>query len=712
MRMPPMRRPTYPSWLGVDEAEEKRALLDRILRSALPWRRQFSPSTQALSQSLDDLARVACDAEIIVIPPHRCDMLGAVQEGAMRIAYRLFIFGLAITTLAGIIVTTQDSFDVKAHYDKQEVMIPMRDGVKLFTIVYTPKDKAGRYPILLTRTAYGIPPYGPNEYRSVIGPNNDFAREGYIVAYQDARGRFKSEGEFIHHVPYIKGSKKSNEVTDTWDTIDWLVKNVAGNNGRVGQWGISWGGWQVSMGMIEAHPALKASSPQAPPQDQFQGDDHHSGGAFQLMYAFSWMSSNARARNAPTTEGTRRFDYGTPDGYQFFRELGAAVNARQFFENQVPTWNDYMTHGTYDEYWQARNVPKDLENITHPVLIVASWFDAQDFYGPFRMYRAIEEKNRPNKTTLVVGPWTHGGWSRSDGESIGPVRFGSKTGVFFRQEVELPFFNYYLKDKGTLNLPEALVFETGANRWQRHEQWPPQGTSPHKLYLQASGGLALDKVPPRMAESFDAYMSDPEKPVPYSAVVTTIEGHEFMVEDQRFAATRPDVLVFQSPRLTEDLTIAGPIDAVLYVSTTGTDGDWVAKLIDVLLPDEPDPQPNPYNVRMGGYQMLVAGDILRAKFRNSLSKPEPMVPNQVTKLEFSLGDKYHTFKKGHRVMVQIQSSWFPMFDRNPQTFVDIYHAQRSDYRRATHKLFRSAEYASHLAVPVLADATRRTSRQP
>ncbi len=640
-------------------------------------------------------------------------MLGAVQEAAMRIAYRLVVFGLAITILAGITpVRTQDSFDVKAHYDKQEVMIPMRDGVKLFTIIYTPKDQSERYPILLTRTAYGIPPYGPNEYRSVIGPNNDFAREGYIVAYQDARGRFKSEGEFIHHVPYIKGSTKSNEVTDTWDTIDWLVKNVAGTNGRVGQWGISWGGWQVSMGMIEAHPALRASSPQAPPQDQFRGDDHHSGGAFQLMYAFSWMSSNARARNVPTTEASGRFDYGTPDGYQFFRDLGAAANARQFFENQVPTWNDYMNHGTYDEYWQARNVPKDLENITHPVLIVASWFDAQDFHGPFRMYRAIEEKNRPNKTHLVVGPWTHGGWSRSDGESIGPIHFGSKTGVFFRQEVELPFFNYYLKGKGTLNLPEALVFETGANRWQRHEQWPPQGATPHKLYMQANGSLALDRAPAPTPDSFDDYVSDPQKPVPYSAVITTSEGHEFMVEDQRFASTRPDVLVYQSARLTEDLTIAGPIDATLYVSTTGTDGDWVAKLIDVLPPDQPDPQPNTYNVRMGGYQMLVAGDILRAKFRNSLSKPEPMIANQVTKLEFSLGDKYHTFRKGHRMMVQIQSSWFPMFDRNPQTFVDIYHARPSDYRRATHKVYRSREYPSHLTIPVLAGATRTTSLQP
>jgi uncharacterized protein len=606
----------------------------------------------------------------------------------------------------------QQAFDVKAHYDKQELMIPMRDGVRLFTIIYTPKDTSQRYPILVTRTAYGIPPYGPDNYREVVGPNNSFAREGYIVAYQDARGRFKSEGEFIHHVPYVKGSTKPNEVTDTWDTIDWLVKNVPNNNGRVGQWGISWGGWQVSMGMINAHPALKASSPQAPPQDQFLGDDHHSGGAFQLMYAFGWMSRNARARNALTEDPSEPFDYGTPDGYEFFRKLGAAANANKLFADQVPTWNDYVAHGTYDEYWQSRNVPKDLNDITHPVLIVASWFDAQDFHGPFRMYRAIDEKNKPNKTTIVVGPWTHGGWSRSDGESIGPVRFGSKTAAFYRDTVELPFFNHHLKDKPAPDLPEALVFETGSNRWQRHDQWPPRRTTDKRLYLHPRGELVLEKVPAGSPTLFDEYISDPMKPVPYSATVTTTEGHEFMVEDQRFASTRPDVLVYESAPLIEDVTLAGPIRVTLYVSTTGTDGDWVAKLIDVLPGNEPDPQPNPYNVRMGSYQMLLAADILRAKFRTSMSAPEPMVPNQITRLEFSLGDKYHTFKRGHRLMVHIQSSWFPMFDRNPQTFVDIYHAKPSDYVRATHRVYRSPKHPSHLILPVLSEATTTPSRQP
>jgi len=537
---------------------------------------------------------------------------------------RLRVAALAAAwALLAPVTPAQTPYDVKAHYVKRELYIPMRDGVKLFTIIYSPRAATERYPILMTRTAYGIAPYGTDEYRSVLGPNNEFAREGYVFVYQDTRGKFKSEGEFIHHVPIVKGSSRSNESTDTWDTIDWLVKNVPGNNGRVGQWGISWAGWEVSQGMIDAHPALKASSPQAPPQDQFFGDDYHSGGAYQLMYGFNWMSTNARARTAPSERPVERFDYGTPDGYRFFLDLGAAANAQKYFADEVPTWNDHMTHGTYDEYWQARNVPKDLDHIAHPVLIVASWFDAQDFFGPFRMYRALTEKNPGNKTTLVVGPWLHGGWARGDGDALGHVRFGSKTAAHFRTEM------------------------------------------------------------------------------PYTAELTTIEGHLFMVEDQRFVASRPDVLVYETEPLTEDLTIAGPIDVNVTVATTGTDGDWVVKVIDVYPGDAPDPTPNPGNVRMGGFQMLLAGDILRAKFRNSMRTPEPMVPNQPTTLRFSLGDKYHTFLRRHRLMVQIQSSWFPMFDRNPQTFVDIYHAGDADYRKAEHKVFRSASLPSFVTLPIL-----------
>ena len=506
-----------------------------------------------------------------------------------------------------------------------------------------------------------------------------------------------------------------NESTDTFDTIDWLVKNIPNNNGRVGQWGISWAGWEVSMGMIDAHPALKASSPQAPPQDQFFGDDYHSGGAYQLMYGFNWMSTNARARTAPSERPVERFDYGTPDGYQFFLDLGAAANAQKYFADTVPTWNDHMSHPTYDEYWQARNVPKDLDNVNHPVLIVASWFDAQDFHGPFRMYRALKEKNPANLTTLVVGPWTHGGWARGDGDTLGNIRFNSRTAAHYRAEIELPFFNFHLKDKGPsklgpygggdgrLNLPAAIVFETGGNRWHDLAEWPAKNARARNLYLQADGKLSFT-APSADSDARDSYVSDPRKPVPYTAETTTIEGHVFMVEDQRFVAGRPDVLVYQTEPLAEDLTIAGPIEVTLNLATTGTDGDWVVKLIDVYPGDAPDPSPNPQNIRMGGFQMLLAGDIMRGKFRNSMSAPEAMVPNQPVKLQFGLGDKYHTFLKRHRVMIQVQSSWFPMFDRNPQTFVDIYHAKPADYMKAEHTVFRSASRPTFVTLPVLTSA--------
>jgi putative CocE/NonD family hydrolase len=598
-----------------------------------------------------------------------------------------------LTTLApALLIAQSPAFSVKENYTKSELMIPMRDGVKLFTIVYAPKDKSQRYPILLTRTGYGIPPYGPDQYASAIGPNNEFAKEGYIVVYQDVRGRFRSEGEFVHHRPLEKGPGKADESTDAWDTIDWLLKNVANSNGRVGMWGISWPGWEVAEAMIGAHPALKAASPQAPPEDQFMGDDYHSGGAFELAYAFEWMSSNAVVRGAPTDKPSGRFNYGTPDGYDFFLRMGAAADAKQFFASTVPTWEEFMTHGTYDEYWQAKNVPKDLNNITFPVLIVAGWFDDQDFYGPFRMFHAIEEKNKTNKSTLVVGPWTHGSWERGAGDSIGAIKFGSRTGDYFRQKVELPFFNYYLKDKGEWSAPKALVFETGTNKWRSYDQWPPKNAETRSLYLQDHGRLAFTPPAADASRPFDSYISDPWKPVPYTAQIRTDEGYLYTIEDQRFVRSRPDVLVYQTEPLQEELTVSGPVRAVLDVSTTGTDADWVAKLIDVY--------PSDVLGTMGGYQMLLTGDILRGKFRNSLSNPEPMVPNRVSHLEFELGDKNHTFHTGHRIMVQIQSSWFPMFDRNPQTFVDIYHARESDYQEATQKIYRSPANSSRIQLTV------------
>jgi hypothetical protein len=498
-------------------------------------------------------------------------MLAAARRRSIGTASALLVFAI----LAAAILQpsrAQEMLDVKATYAKQEVMVPMRDGTKLFTIVYSPRDTSQRYPFLLTRTAYSIAPYGPDNYRAVVGPSEEFTREGYIFVYQDARGRFKSEGTFIHHLPFDR-SGRPNESTDTYDTIEWLLKNVPNNNGRVGQWGISWDGWETSMGMIDAHPALRASSPQAPPQDQFFGDDYHSGGAYQLSYGFAWMSSNARARSAPTEQRTERFDYGTPDGYRFFLDLGAAANAVKYFGDTVPTWNDHMQHGTYDQYWQSRNVPKDLGGVHHPVLIVAGWFDAEDFYGPFRMHRVLKQTNA-DKTVLVVGPWSHGAWARGDGDRLGAIGFGSKTSAYYRTQVELPFFNYYLKDKGRLDLPRALAFETGRNEWRKCDQWPPARAVAKNLYLRAGGKLAFDapggnsptgRAGLQAREGFDSYVSDPAKPVPYTAQVPTTEGQLFAVEDQRFAWTRPDVLSYETDPLTEDLTIAGPITATLHV---------------------------------------------------------------------------------------------------------------------------------------------------
>lgn len=593
-------------------------------------------------------------------------------------------------------------FDVRAHYDKAEYMVPMRDGVRLYTIVYTPKDTSRTYPILLVRTPYSIPPYEPDEYPEVLGPSSEFDRDGYIFAFQDVRGRFRSEGEFevIRPLVAVKdGPEDVDESTDNYDTIEWLLENIPNHNGRVGQWGISYPGWQTVMGMVDAHPALVASSPQASPSDMFIGDDWHHNGAFRLMYAFSWLSSNARTRDGPTETRGARFDYGTPWGYEFFLNAGSAARiGERYFHGQVPAWSGFVEHGTYDEYWQRQNALRHLDGIEHPVLNVAGWFDAEDFYGPMSIYYTIEEENPNNQSTLVVGPWRHGGWRSMDGDFLGCIEFGSKTSRHFQTEVQYPFFRHQLKGEGSWQAPEAVVFETGSNEWERYDAWPPEGVVPTNLYFHRDGRLSFEAPREGGDTAFDAYVSDPANPVPFSSEIRTTQGHLWMIEDQRFASTRPDVLVYRTDVLTEDVTIAGPILAELFVSTTGTDSDWIVKLIDVYPGDAPDSE---CGIPMGSFQMLLAGEIMRGKFRDSFTTPEPMVPDQMTPIEIDLRDRYHTFRKGHRIMVQVQSTWFPAYDRNPQQFVDIYRAQPSDYQAATQKVFRSAEYPSHLVLGVL-----------
>jgi len=590
---------------------------------------------------------------------------------------------------------------VKANYNQQDHMIPMRDGIRLFTTVYIPRDTTQKYPIILTRT-----PYKTDTYINPIGMGPDFAREGYIFVYQDVRGKYQSEGEFINvrpHNPAKQSSDDIDESTDTYDTIEWLINNVPGNNGRVGLWGISYLGFYATHGMIDAHPALRAVSPQAPVTDWFIGDDFHHNGAFFLTDAFSFLSSFGVPRTEPTSEHAPRFDYRMTDGYRFFLELGPVKNVNEkYFKKGIPFWNDLMTHGTYDDFWKVRDPLQHLQNVKPAVMTVAGWFDAEDLWGTLAVYSTVEKFNPGIFNILVMGPWPHAGWAFLSGDRLGDLRFESKTTVFYQQNIALPFFNYHLKDKGELDLPEAYVFETGANQWRKFDAWPPKDAREKPLYFHAQGHLSFEPPARQKGLVFDEYLSDPSRPVPYiNRIQIGRSGAEYMVADQRFAATRPDVLVYQTEVLTEDLTIAGPVTARLCVSTSGTDSDWVVKVIDVYPDEYPDNKQKSRMARLRGYQQLVRGEIMRGKFRNSFENPEPFIPNEPTQVEFLLPDAFHTFRKGHRLMVQVQSSWFPLADRNPQKFVDIYDAAEADFQRATQRLYRSGEKVSSLVLTVL-----------
>ena len=596
---------------------------------------------------------------------------------------------------------------IKAHYTKYEYRIPMRDGAKLFTSVYVPKDASEKYPIMLDRTPYSVAPYGVDSFKTSLGPSEKFAREGFIFVYQDVRGRYMSEGEFVNMTPHRdvkRGPRETDESSDTYDTIDWLIKNMPGNTGKVGMWGISYPGFYAAAGIIDAHPALKAASPQAPIADWFIGDDFHHNGALYLPHAYRFLSAfgHPRPAPAPPTPAAPPSGAELQDAYSFFLSLGPLSNANEkYFHNDVAFWNEMMQHGTYDEFWQARDLRRHLKNIKPAVMTVGGWFDAEDLFGALNTYQAIEKNSPGAHNILIMGPWCHGCWARTDGDALGSVRFGAKTGVFYRDEIEFPFFNYWLKGKGDPKLPEALVFETGTNQWRREDAWPPKDAQPKALYLQAGGKLGFD-APTESATAFDEYISDPNKPVPYINGQAPGMTREHMVEDQRFASTRTDVLVYQGEELADDVTLLGPLAASLFVSTTGTDSDWVVKLIDVYPEDYPNPEPNPAGLHMGGYQQLIRGEAMRGKFRNSFSKPEPFAPGKMEKVEWVMPDINHCFRKGHRIMVQIQSSWFPLVDRNPQKFVDIYSAKVPDFVKATQRVYRAAAAASCVKVNVRA----------
>ncbi|WP_437179398.1 CocE/NonD family hydrolase [Pontibacter vulgaris] len=599
----------------------------------------------------------------------------------------------------------QDSLYIRGNYTKAEYQIPMRDGKKLFTVVYSPKDQSKKYPIMMNRTPYSVGPYGA-DYKTSLGPSSTMLRDGYIFVYQDVRGTYMSEGEFVNMTPHVankKGKKDIDESSDTYDTIEWLTKKLKNDNGRVGQWGISYPGFYAAAGLMSNHKALKAVSPQAPIADWFWDDFHHNGATF-LPHAFNFLASFGLPRPEPTTKRNPGFNHGTPDGYEFFMRMGPLKNANdKYYKNNVAFWNDMVEHPNYDKYWQDRNLLPHLKNLKGTaVMTVGGWYDAEDLYGPLKIYQTIEKNNPKLTNMLVMGPWVHGGWARTDGSNLGNVYFGQKNSPWYQQEVEAKFFSHYLKGdaKSDVKLPEAVMFEGGNNKWREFEVWPPKNAQEKTLYFHANGKLSFEAPKQGEAEASE-YISDPAKPVPFTEAVATGMTREYMTDDQRFASRRPDVLAFQTEVLTDDVTLAGEILAQLKVATTGTDADWVVKLIDVY-PDSAKANPHQPNKPMGGYQAMVRSEVFRGRFRNSFEKPEPFTPNQVTPVNVELQDVLYTFKKGHRIMVQVQSTWFPLVDRNPQKYVDnIFKANEEDFIKATHKVYHSQQQPTSIKVKVL-----------
>jgi len=620
---------------------------------------------------------------------------------------------------------------IKEHYVKTQAYIPMRDGVKLFCTIYSPKDQSQKYPIIMTRTPYAVGPYEEAAYKTSLGQDTSLTHEGFIFVYEDVRGRYMSEGEFVNVRPQIDTKPKANsrpvdkgasltpqpisqikpsgvppidESTDTYDTIDWLIKNVANNNGRVGIEGISYPGFYSTASLPNAHPALRAVSPQAPVTEWFKGDDFHHNGVFFEMDAFAFLTGFGVPRPKPETKYANGIPHGYKDNYKFYLEMGALPNfKKKYLGDSVKFWDDMMNHPNYDSFWQGMNILPHLVNIKPAVLTVGGFFDAEDAYGAQNVYKAIEKQNpSTTKNMLVLGPWYHGGWERSaDGQYFGDQDFGSNTSLYFQKNIQLPFFNYYLKDKGTMDLPEASIFISGSNQWHKFNEWPPKNTTEKSLYLQANGKLSF--TAPKEETSFDEYVSDPASPVPYQDGIQERRTREYMLDDQRFAAHRPDVKTYQTDVLTEDITLTGPVIANLYSSISTTDADYVVKLIDVFPDDAINTNPTPYTKApiMAGYEMMVRGEIFRGRFRNSFEHPEAFVPGKVTNIKYSMPDIGHTFRKGHRIMIQVQNSWFPLGDRNPQKFVDINKAKDSDFQKATIRIYHDAKAPSSVKVLVL-----------
>ncbi|MTI22409.1 CocE/NonD family hydrolase [Fulvivirga sp. RKSG066] len=615
--------------------------------------------------------------------------------------FLLSVFALAICSISAKAQLT-DSAYVRENYTKQEVYIPMRDGVKLYTAIYTPKDDSKDYPFLMKRTCYSIRPYGEDNYPNGLGPSPYLMREGYIFVYQDVRGRWMSEGDFDNMRPHIDGNNPKNkkdidESSDTFDTIEWLLKNVKNNNGKAGQWGISYPGFYTAAALPEAHPALVASSPQAPISDFFFDDFHHMG-AFLQSYTMAFPVFGHQTEPTKESWYNDKWDKlraagNTSDGYEYHLEMGTLEKITEDYYADNFFWQQIVEHPNYDEFWQKRSILPHLdEGIDHAVMTVGGWFDAEDLYGPLNIYKTVETNNPKAKNMIVMGPWSHGDWARERGmQAVNHIYFGDSISTYYQTNVEKPFFEYFLKGKGDGNFPEAHMFDTGTKEWKSFEVWPPKNIAPVKLGFTKDGRLLVNKEGNEQ-EQFE-YISDPGKPVPYTSYTEglTFTPRKFMTDDQRHASKRPDVLTFETPVLTEDVTLAGEIMAKLKVAISSTDADFIVKLIDVYADDAKATKATPDNVVMAGYQQLVRSEVFRGRFRNSFAKPEPFKPGEAEEVNFPLQDVLHTFKKGHKIMIQIHSSWFPYIDRNPQKYVDnIYKAKKEDYEKATITVFGSS----------------------
>lgn len=603
----------------------------------------------------------------------------------------LFIAFLVITT--GVLAQNSPS-NVGDSYTKKEVQIKMRDGATLFTAIYAPKDQSKKYPIIMQRTPYSCAPYGATEFKKSIGPSETMMREGYIVVYQDVRGRWMSDGLYDNmraFIPNKKGKTQVDEASDTYDTIDWLVKNVANNNGNVGVWGISYPGFYSTYSLLSNHPALKAVSPQACISDFFFDDFHHNG-AYLLSY---WKATPLFGiqKSEKTTKAWYQFpDLGTKDDYQFFLDVGPLSNLDKYYGKDNEFWQQLKNHSSYDDFWQKRGILQHLKDIKPAVMTVGGWFDAEDLYGPLNTYQTIEKSSK-NYNTLVMGPWSHGDWARNSATAtIGNIKFGDSISAFYQKNIEANFFRHFLKDnaKGENKLPEAYVFDTGAKDWKTYDAWPPKNVVKEHFYLaEAKLTTGLQKE-----AEFQEFVSDPKKPVPFTEDINQkgITPRKYMTDDQRFAARRPDVLVFETERLSDDVTLAGDILAQLQVSTSGTDADWIVKVVDVFPNDEPETAEIAPYLKMSNYHMMVRSEVIRGRFRNSFVHPEPFVANEKTAVNIKLQDVMHTFKKGHKIQIQIQSTWFPLIDLNPQTFVDnIFYAKPEDFKKQTHRVYADSK---------------------